>query len=217
MGAGAVPEYDFTENKLGALLARVDAESDRITALVREAFEAGRDAERASTASTLRTLQEQIGRLLGTPPAPSHSTEEEPVPPEGERGLPPAKRGSVRPRVLEILREMPLGPTVKEAFAYNSENGRFHIAEPSIRSTLGDLRAQGFVEKRGERWFLLEKEKGAESEPSSKSDQEPQSRDLGSSTSDPDGAGPFHRVRSNLLGGTASVASFNPKHPSLRG
>lgn len=213
------------------LLARADADYDRIKSLMRAAYELGRVDARLELTSTLEAMQVHISRLLGVSgpvaaPAPEERPDEiEGASPKGEK--PRAKRGSVRPAVLDLLRRLPPGPTVKDVFTHNNKVGSFVIAEPSIRSTLGDLRKDGLVDKRGERWFLIEKEKGpSEPEPSSipetsvstkSEDTRKPASHSESSLSGPSGPGPVHRVRSDLLSGTASFAPFNPKLPSLRG
>lgn len=222
---------------LVSLMGRVEANFDPIKKLIEEAYEAGRRDERENLTAELKSMQGQLARLLGdasqTQYRFSSSRDETEQNPPMEPEKPRAKRGSVRPAVIDLLTSMPIGPTVKEVFAFNNEYGAFQIAEPSIRSTLGDLRKEGLVRKHGERWFIVEKEKGSgEPEPSSNSKAEAASAtsaefkserthqpasNLGSSGSGPNETGSHHRVRSDLLSGTASFAPFNTKHPSQRG
>jgi hypothetical protein len=115
-----------------------------MAALVREAFQAGQEAQS-------EVMRQKLASILAGEPVVhwNHRTEDEPRPQptaEGQRSAP----GTVKPRVLAVLRDNPEGLATTQVTALAG------IKHNSVRGTLWSLQKSGYAERRGDRWFPTE-------------------------------------------------------------
>ncbi|MCW5688489.1 MAG: hypothetical protein KIT76_08095 [Pseudolabrys sp.] len=167
---------DPAHSALEALWVKADGAFATLRRLLADAFDAGRRVERETRAAELQGIQKKLTELLEDATAKSATVAVGLLPPAivveppVAHGSPRAPKGSVRRTLLTLLTTMTAGPTVRQLYERNRADGIHDIAEASFRSTLGDLRKEGLVEKRGERWFLLQKGEGPGVEPGPSSD-----------------------------------------------
>ena len=67
-----------------------------------------------------------------------------------------AAKGSVEPRVMEVLKDVyPDGLTAPEVTAKVREKGNVAVKQPSVRGKLNALKKRGVTVKRGSKWYLV--------------------------------------------------------------
>jgi hypothetical protein len=143
MAAAFDPDFEPYQKRI---LAVFQAAYENALKIGNEAFLAAKTSGKNAAAAELR---EKVADILKFPPAPigDEPAEEEA---EEETEAKRAKRGSVRPAVIEALRRVPTGLKPAEIAENTGMN------ENSVRGTLNILVDEGVTVKRGDRWFLAE-------------------------------------------------------------
>jgi hypothetical protein len=135
------PDFDAYQKRI---LAVFQTAYEAALKIGKEAFDGGKVIGKNIAAAELRA---KVAGILNDAPA-KETAPPEPPPEDDETEAKRARRGSVRPAVVEALRKAPNGLKTNEVAEHTGMN------ENSVRGTLNILLDELVTVKKGDRWFL---------------------------------------------------------------